>query len=45
MKTVNKSLRERGYTVGKRGGKTWIFQIGINYEVALDVDEYARNMT
>ncbi len=43
MKTITKSLRERGFIVDKSGGKTWIYYMAINHEVALEVDEFARN--
>jgi putative DNA primase/helicase len=40
MKTINKELRERGFTVEKAGGKTWVYDYQISYDVALDIDKW-----
>jgi len=40
MKTINRSLREKGFIVGKKGGVTYIFGCRIEYEISLKVDEF-----
>jgi putative DNA primase/helicase len=42
MKTVNKSLRDRGYDVEPKGGKTWIWGMIIKFEIAEEVAEFAK---
>lgn len=37
MKTINKGLRERGFEVAPKSGKTWVFGCRINEKVAEDV--------
>jgi hypothetical protein len=45
MKTVNKSLRERGFLFDSRGGKTWILSVSINLDVTLEVDTHAAKFS
>jgi len=42
MKTINSAIRDRGYLVEKRGGKTWLYQLRINYELATDIEEFIQ---
>jgi len=42
MKTINAAIRERGHTVEKSGGKTWIYNHAINPELEMDIAEYTR---
>ncbi len=40
MKTINGAIRERGHRVEKSGGKTWIYQYGLNPLIVEDVSQY-----
>lgn len=42
MKTINSSLRERGYMVEKRSGKTWIYSMAINIEIIDELQEFVK---
>ncbi len=41
MKTINAALRERGYRVSPKAGKTWVWEHTINVAIVTDVGNYA----
>ncbi len=43
MKTVNAAIREMGFAVEKKAGKTWIYNHAIKLEVCNDVNDYVKN--
>jgi len=43
MKSVNSAIREMGFTVEKKSGKTWIYNHKIKLDVCHDVAEYVKN--
>jgi hypothetical protein len=42
MKSINQALRERGLIVEKSGGKTWIENTTISFDIVLDIQEYLK---
>lgn len=39
MKTINKAMRDRGYDVDKKAGKTWVFEHSINKDILSKMGE------
>ena len=40
MKTVNNGLRDKGFQVEPRGGKTWIYRCRIALDISMEVDNF-----
>lgn len=43
MKTINKELRSRGFTIEKVGGKTWLYDMHIKYDVAPEINTWVTS--
>lgn len=42
MKSINTALRERGQTVEKSGGKTWLYNNTLNFEIVGDIEDFLK---